>query len=142
MTPHSKKQVLQALVLSNLDYHPVVWSSAARKDLVKLQLAQNRVAHFALNCNQKADINTMHASLSWLIVEERLTASLSCIVNLHTALTHTLIPPDMTPGFFSQSPNSEQIQESVQYYIEPLLHETSFYLILLKYTAYLVSKNR
>ncbi|XP_045546557.1 uncharacterized protein isoform X1 [Salmo salar] len=76
LTPHSKKQVLQALVLSNLDYCPVVWSSAARKDLVKLQLAQNRAARFALNCNQRADINTMHASLSWLRVEERLTASL------------------------------------------------------------------
>ena len=34
LTSHSKKQVLQALVLSNLDYCPVVWSSAASKDLV------------------------------------------------------------------------------------------------------------
>ena len=76
LTPHSTKQVLQALVLSNLDYCPVVWSSAAKKDLVKLQLAQNRVAHFAHNCKQRADINTIHASLSWLRVEERLTASL------------------------------------------------------------------
>ena len=44
-------------------------------DLVKLQLAQNRVEHLALHCNQRADINTMHASVSWLRVEERLTAS-------------------------------------------------------------------
>ena len=43
LTPHSTKQVLQALVLSYLDYCPVIWSSAAKKDLVKLQLAQNRV---------------------------------------------------------------------------------------------------
>ena len=70
LTPHSKKQVLQALVLSNLDYCPIVWSSAARKDLFKLQLAQNRVVHSALNCNQRADINTMQDSLSWLRVEE------------------------------------------------------------------------
>ena len=48
-TPQSKKQVLQTLVLSNLDYCPVVWSSSARKDLVKLQLVQNRATHFALN---------------------------------------------------------------------------------------------
>ena len=66
LTPHSKKQDLQALVLCNLDYCPVVWFSAARKDLVKLQLAQNRAARFALHCNHRADINTMHASLSWL----------------------------------------------------------------------------
>ena len=100
LTPHSKKQVLQALVWSYLDYCPVVWSSAARKDLAKLQLAQNRVAPLALHCNQRADINTMYVSLSWLRVEERLTASLLlitlcwksqivCLVNLNTALTHT-----------------------------------------------------
>ena len=52
----SKKQVLQALVLSNLDYCPVVWLSAKRKDLVKLQLVQNRAARLALHCNQRADI--------------------------------------------------------------------------------------
>ena len=129
LTPHSKKQVLQALDLSNLDYCPVVWSSAARKDL----LAQNRAARFALNHIQMADINTMHASLSWLRVEERLTASflifirivnveIVCVVNLHTALTHTLIPPDMPPGVFSQSPNPEQIQENIHYYKEQLLN--------------------
>ena len=65
LTPHSKRQVLQALVLSYLDYCPVVWSGAARKDLVKLQLAQNRATHLELHCNQRADINTMHASLTW-----------------------------------------------------------------------------
>jgi hypothetical protein len=52
-----RKQVLPALVLSYL------WllSSAARKHLVKLQLVQNRVARFALNCNQRADIKTMQS---------------------------------------------------------------------------------
>ena len=38
LTSHFTKQVLQALVLSYMDCCPVVWSSAARKDLVKLQL--------------------------------------------------------------------------------------------------------
>jgi hypothetical protein len=33
--------------------------------------------------NQRADINTMQASLSWLRVEERLTASLLFIRNIH-----------------------------------------------------------
>ena len=75
-TPHSTKQVLQVLVLSYLGYCPVIWASAAKKDLVKLQLAKNRALRLDLHCNQRADINTMHASLSWLRVEERLTASL------------------------------------------------------------------
>lgn len=37
-------QVVQTMVLSNLDYCPVVWSSASNKDLDKLQLVQNRAA--------------------------------------------------------------------------------------------------
>jgi hypothetical protein len=36
----------------------------------------------------------------------------------------------MPPGVFSQSSYPEQI--SIQYYIEPLLHVTSFHRILLK----------
>jgi hypothetical protein len=37
-----------------------------KEDLVKLQLAQNRAARLALHFNQRANINTIHASLSWL----------------------------------------------------------------------------
>ena len=36
LTSHSTKHVLQALFLSYLDYGPVIWSSSAKKDLVKL----------------------------------------------------------------------------------------------------------
>jgi hypothetical protein len=96
---HSTKQVLQALVLSYRDYCPVIWSSAAKKDLVKLQLAQNRVARLALHCNQRANINTMHSSLYCLKVEERLTASLLVFIRnidvleitscLHSQFTHS-----------------------------------------------------
>ena len=122
LTPRSKMQVLKALVLSYLNYCPVMWSSVVNKDLVKLQLAQNRAARLSLHCKQKADMNTMHASLSWLRVKERLTASnLAFIRNnvleipncLHSQLTHstdthTLTPPDMPPGVFSQSPGPEK----------------------------------
>ena len=73
---HFKKEVLQTLVWSYLDYCPVVmWSSAAKKDLVKLQLFQIRAARLARHCNQKPNVNSIHASLFWLRVEERLTAS-------------------------------------------------------------------
>jgi hypothetical protein len=71
-------------------------SSVAKKNLVKLPLAQNRVARLALHCNQGANINTMHASLSWLTVEEILTETLFIrnIVleipkRLHRQLTHS-----------------------------------------------------
>ena len=42
LTPTSAVQVIQALVLSHLDYCPVVWSNAAKKDLSKLQIVQNK----------------------------------------------------------------------------------------------------
>ena len=114
MTPHSKKEVLQALVLSNLDYCSVLWSNAAR--INQPQLAQNRAARFALNCNQRADINTMQASLSWLRVEERLTASLLIFIRnmnvlkipnglhcqlTHSSDTHTYLTRHDTRGLFT-----------------------------------------
>ena len=65
-----------------------LWSSAARKDLVKLQLAQNRAAHFALPCNQRADINTMHSSLC--IPHYAFHINVLKIPNcLHSQLTHS-----------------------------------------------------
>jgi hypothetical protein len=62
--------VLQALVLSHLDYCSVLWSGTTKKDL---QLAQNRAEWLPLGCTQKANINDMHVNLSWLKVEERFT---------------------------------------------------------------------
>ena len=70
LTTHSTRQVLQALVLSYIDYCSVVCSGATEKDLGKLQLAQNRAARLALGYTQRANINNMHVNLSWLKVEE------------------------------------------------------------------------
>ena len=53
----------QALVLSHLDYCPAVWTSAAKKDLRKLQLVQNRTegqARLALQCRNRSNILHMH----------------------------------------------------------------------------------
>lgn len=69
LTSQSTRQVLQALVLSYLDYYPAVWSSAAKKNIGKLPLVQNKAAHIALRCTQKESFSNMHVSLSWLKVE-------------------------------------------------------------------------
>ena len=74
LTTQSTRQVLQVLVLSHLDYCSFVWSGATKRDLGKLQLAQNRAAWLALKSTWGVNINDMH--LSWLKVEERLTSSL------------------------------------------------------------------
>ena len=76
LTALSTRQVLQALVLSHLDYCSVVCSGATNWDLGKLQLAQNRAAE----STWEANINDMHVNLSLLKVEERFTLSLLVLV--------------------------------------------------------------
>lgn len=36
------------------------WPGAAKKDLAKLQLAQNKAARLALDCTHRTNINSMH----------------------------------------------------------------------------------
>jgi hypothetical protein len=50
LTQRSTVLVVHALILSHLDCCAIIWSSAAKKDLAKLQLAQNKAACLALNC--------------------------------------------------------------------------------------------
>ena len=99
-----------SFVVCYLDYCPVVWSSAASHDLVKLQLAQHRAARRALYCNQWADINTMHASLSWLRVESLLLFIWNIVLKIPTCLhrqlthssdTHTYPTRHATRGLFT-----------------------------------------
>lgn len=57
----------------------VIWGFGDQFYIGKLQLAQNRaehIAHIALRCIWRASVNDRHVNLSWLKVEERLTASL------------------------------------------------------------------
>jgi hypothetical protein len=107
-----------------------VWSGATKKDLGKLQLAQNRAARLALGCTQRANINNMHVNLSWLKVEERLTSSLllfidmlnapSCLSKLlaHSSDTHAYPTRHATRGLFTAL-KSRTDYGSTQYYIEP-----------------------
>jgi hypothetical protein len=50
------------------------WCSKERPR--KLQLAQKKAAHLTLNWKHRTNINNMHDSLSWLMVEEKLATSL------------------------------------------------------------------
>jgi hypothetical protein len=116
LTTLSTRQVLQAQALLHLDYCSVVWSGVTKKDLGKLQLAQNRAARLALGCTWRANINNMHVNLSWLKVEERWTSSLllfmigidmlnapSCLSKLlaHSSDTHAYPTRHATRGLFT-----------------------------------------
>ena len=76
ITPSIMKSVIHSLVLSNLEYCPVIWSSATKLDLKKLQVAQNKAARLALGCSYRTSISYMHENLVWLMVEQKLSASL------------------------------------------------------------------
>ena len=81
LTNTTIRLVIQSLVLSNLDYCPVIWSSASKQELSKLQLAQNRAARLALHCSVRSSVDVMHARLSWMRVDERLACSLILFLN-------------------------------------------------------------
>ena len=81
LTNTTIRLVIQSLVLSNLDYCPVIWSSASKQELSKLQLAQNRAARLALHCSVRSSVDAMHARLSWMRVDERLACSLILFLN-------------------------------------------------------------
>lgn len=73
---HSIKQVTQALVLSHLDYCSIVWSSAIKTDIQKLQRVQNRAARMVLGCPFRANVHGMHVNLGWMKVEDRFSFNL------------------------------------------------------------------
>jgi len=53
----------------------VVWASAAKSELRKLQIAQNKAARLVLGCSTRSNINCVHDSLGWLMVENWLALS-------------------------------------------------------------------
>lgn len=76
LTSTTLRQVIQSFTLSHLQYSSVIWSSAAKKELNKLQLVQNRATRLALNCPSRTNVELLHKSLSWLVVEKKLKLSI------------------------------------------------------------------
>ncbi len=64
-SPSCTSQVIQAIVLCHVDFSSMIWSSAAKKDLRKLHLVQNREERSALGCSIRACRDKMHADCTW-----------------------------------------------------------------------------
>ena len=109
LTNTSKKQVMQALILSNIDYCPVVWSNLTMDEIKKLQVAQNRAARVVLHCDIRTNVIAMHDVLSWLTVKNRflysllvffrniLTSKTPFILLYHYHLYHLYLVTDFRP---------------------------------------------
>ena len=80
LTKQTIKQVIQALVLSHLDYCSTVWSNTSLGNIRKLQLVQNKAARVALSCGWRTNVIKMHECLSWFEVKNRLLYSLMVFI--------------------------------------------------------------
>lgn len=80
LTQQTIKQVIQALVLSNLDYCSTVWSNTSLGNIRKLQLVQNKAARVALSCGIRTNVVKMHEYLSWFEVKHKLLYSLMVFI--------------------------------------------------------------
>ena len=69
MHTHTLRQVMQALVLSNIDYCSIVWSTTSLSNIRKLQLVQNKATRVALSCGWRTNVIKIHKSLGWLDVK-------------------------------------------------------------------------
>ncbi len=58
------KQIVQALVLSQLDYCSVLWSNTTETNLNKLQVVQNKAAHILLHCPYRTNVRLMNNCLA------------------------------------------------------------------------------
>ena len=117
-------------IVFGTNHCPMIWSSAAKKDLGKLQLVQNRAAHLALQCPLRSNVNNMHVKLSWLKVAERLSASLLAFVRnmneekipncVYSQLTfssnsHEYSTRHATSGLFKVRARTQSMQRTVLY---------------------------
>ena len=74
------KQLVQALVLSQLDYCSMIWSNTTESNLNRLQVAQNKAARLVLQCPYRTRVSTMNNELVWLSVKSRLHCLLLCFI--------------------------------------------------------------
>lgn len=92
ITPSIIKSVTHSLVLTHLEYCPVIWSSASKSNMKKLQVAQNKVARLVLGCSYRTNIKYMHERLNWLTVKQKVSLHLAMFLRniLSTSLPYSL----------------------------------------------------
>lgn len=85
VTPSIIKPVIHSLALSHLEYCSVIWSSALKSDMKKLQVAQNKAARLVLGCFFRTNTAYMHRQLNWLTVVQK--GSLQLLMLLRSVIS-------------------------------------------------------
>jgi len=75
------KIVTESLILCHLSYCTEVWSSAIKKDLTKIQVAQNKASRLVLGCSITTSPDQMYSTLSWLTLNQRITVTLNTMIH-------------------------------------------------------------
>lgn len=71
VTPAVLKVVVQSLVLSHLEYCPIIWSATNKADLSRFQVVQNKAARLVLKCLYSTRVTEMHQTLSWPLLQKK-----------------------------------------------------------------------
>ncbi|KAI8510904.1 hypothetical protein Bbelb_118200 [Branchiostoma belcheri] len=71
LLPKNRIELIQALVLTHLDYCSSVWASTSAKNIKRLQVIQNRAARLALGCDRYTSKDRLLEKLGWLPVKDR-----------------------------------------------------------------------
>ena len=112
------KQLVQALVISQIDYCSMIWSNTTESNLNRLQVAQNKAARLVLQCSYRTSVSTMNNELAWLSVKGRLHYSLLCFTkNIITSKAPEIIYKNLL--LFSDIHHYDTRQSSEGRYLLP-----------------------
>ncbi|XP_057216904.1 uncharacterized protein LOC130570562 [Triplophysa rosa] len=104
LTEHAAQLLVQALVISRLDYCNALFAGLPAKAIKPLQLVQNAAARLVFQQPKRAHVKPLFISLHWLPVEARLRfksvmLAYRTITGSAPAYFHTLLHPIKNPAF-------------------------------------------
>lgn len=84
LSANTVRKIMQALILSHIDYYPMIWSSGTTKNIKRLQIIQKRAARVVLKADYKTNIRKTHKHFGCFLVKNRISYSL--VVFMRTAV--------------------------------------------------------
>lgn len=93
----ARRLMVQALILSRLDYANVLYLGAPCSTIKRLQTVQNCAARLLMLVHSRESAGPLIASLHWLTVAERIQFKAMCIVHRSLSATCPLILRSIIP---------------------------------------------
>ena len=103
LTLEATKLLVQALVLSKLDYCSVVWGGINSTSVTKLQRAVNFAARVIYGAQKSDHVTPLLQTLNWLTVRNRLDLNTACFMY---KVEHGMVPETLSNFFTKVSERS------------------------------------